>query len=196
MTAADDLGRLEELVGRECWSAKAGLDREWLVVLDLGDKVRRSLRLANPTLSFEQRTFEGSHAVVVEGVWRVDGPDGVVVSCLDVRTPTDRLDAGLAELIGRKVESAEANPPAHDLRVRFEGGYVLHAFVLEPLPAPKVSVPEGGPPPKPPRQPQACWTVWTPQGTVMVGPHGKLGDPKVPADPKPNGRRLELVDVD
>lgn len=192
---ADDLDRLDELVGEACWSAKAGLDREWLVVLDLGDKVRRSLRLANPTLSFEQRTFEGSHAVVVEGTWRLDGPNGVIVSCLDSRYPTDRLDAGLAELVGRKVESAKAEGPAHDLEVRFEGGYVLRAFVLEPLPQPPVPVGEGGRPPKPPPPPRACWTAWTPEGTVKVGPHGKLGDPRAPVPDPPSDRpKLELVD--
>lgn len=192
----EDISLLGDLVGQSCWSAAAGLDREWLVVLDIGERMRRSLRLANPALSFVQRTYEGSHAVVVEGCWRIDGPNQVVVSCLDVRTPTDRLQAGLDELKGRPVTAIEAAPPAHDLAVHFEGGFCLRAFVLEPLPPPAVSVPEGDRPPAPPPLPKASWTVFTPRGTVRAGPHGRLGDPRVPpTTPKgDDGPRLSLVD--
>ncbi|MEO1230358.1 MAG: hypothetical protein AAFZ18_15755 [Myxococcota bacterium] len=195
---ADDLSRLQELVGLRCWSAKAGLDREWLVVLDLGEKVRRSLRLANPTLNFQQRTYEGSHAVVVEGCWRIDGPGSVVTSCLDARHPTDRLQAGLEELEDLTVVGIEAQPPGHDLVVRFERDLCLRVFVLEPLPRPDASVPEGDRPPAPPRPPRCCWTVFTPAGSVRVGPHGQLGDPRSPhPDPKPpTGPNLSLVEDD
>lgn len=196
--ASDDLTLLDELVGQSCWSAAAGLDREWLVVLDLGERVRRSLRLANPTLNFQQRTYEGSHAVVVEGTWRVDGPEQVIVSCLDTRQPTDRLQAGLQELEGRTVIGVDAAGPAHDLTLRFEGDFALRVFVLEPLPQPDVSVPEGQRPPPPPKPPRSCWTVFTPSGSVRVGPHGRLGDPRAPEPPSPKSPppALSLVDDD
>lgn len=164
-------------------------------MLDLGERLRRSLRLANPILSFQQRTFEGSHGLIVEGCWRLDGPHRVIVSCLDVRAPTDRIRAGLEELEGRTLLEARAEPPGHDLVLRFDGGFSFRAFVLEPLPPPAISVPEGERPPPPPPPPRPAWTVWTPSGTVIVGPHGRLGDPRVPhPDPPPPGPRLALVD--
>lgn len=193
---ADDLTLLDDLKDQVCWSAAAGLDREWLVVLDLGEKVRRSLRLANPTLSFEQRTYEGSHAVVVEGSWRVDGPDEVIVSCLDSRHPTDRLNAGLAELVGKRLISAVAEPPAHDLVLTFEGGLVLRAFVLEALPAPARSVPEGARSPAPPPPPRTAWSAWTPTGMLKVGVHGRLGELGPSGEPPPHPGRPHLAVVD
>ena len=199
--ASDDLSQLGTLVGKPCWSAAAALNREWLVVLDLGERMRRSLRLANPTLNFQQRTYEGSHTIVIEGSWRLDGPDRVLATCLDVRQPTDRIQAALDELEGRLVVSADAPAPAHDLIVGFEGGYFLRAFVLEPLPPPAVSVPEGerSPPPSP-RPPGSCWTVSTPEGQVKVGPHGDLKGSEGPQEPPPSGLKpgpkLALVESD
>lgn len=193
---ADDLSLLGDLAGQSCWSAAAGLRRDWLIVLDLGERVRRSLRLANPVLSFQQRTYEGSHNVVVEGCWRLDGPDRVIATCLDVRAPNDRIEAALKELHGRTLTAARAEPPAHDLVLEFDGNFVLRAFVLEPLPAPATSVPEGERLPPPPPPPRCCWTVWTPRGTVMAGPHGRLGDPKRPLGPPSPSPRLSLVKED
>lgn len=174
-----------------------GLERDWLVVLELGEQVRRRLRLANPSLSFKQRTYEGSHTVVIEGSWRLEGPESVLVTCLDVRSPTDRVQAGLEELEGREVEAVEVQKPAHDLVVRFSGGFVLRAFVLEPLPAPAVSVPDGHRPPSSPQLPRSCWSVYTPSGQIQVGPHGRLGDPEIPERPTPGpgmGPKLSVIE--
>jgi hypothetical protein len=192
-----DLAVLEDLEGERCWSAAAGLERDWLVVIDLGARQRRSLRLANPRLSFEQRTFEGSAGVVVEAAWRIDGPDRVLASCLDARAPADRVRAGLAELEGRVVTGARAPPPGRDLALELEGGLVFRVFVLEPWPPPPISVPEGERPPPPPPPPRRAWMAWSPRGALVVGPHGRLGDPRGGlADPPPRGPSLALVDDD
>lgn len=190
---ADDPARLDELCGQRCWSAAAGLDKEWHLVVDLGTRERRSLRLANPLLSFEQRTFEGSHGVVVEGVWRLDGPEGVIASCLDARSPYDWVREGLERIEGLTLVSARAEPPGHDLELRFDGGFILRSFVLEPAPRQPEPVPGGERPRPPPPPPGIAWAAWTPTGLLMVGPHGRLGDPRSPS-PSPGGPRLALVD--
>ncbi|MBX2813519.1 MAG: hypothetical protein KTR25_17005 [Myxococcales bacterium] len=193
----DDLARVHELVGQRCWSAAAGSGQEWLVVLDLGERLRRQLRLANRSLSFQQRTYEGSHAVIVEGAWRLERENEVVVTCLDARSPTDRIQVGLKELEGRSVMAVEVQAPAHDLVLRFDQGVTLRVFVLEPLAASAVSVPEGerSLPTLPPRSPASCWRVYTPNGTLQVGPHGCLVVPEGPElPPEPNGPKLSVID--
>src|SRR5688572_33495201 len=80
-------GVLSDLIGCRCFSAISGSGVEFAFALHLGEKQRRHLRLANQRLSFLQRTYEGSHTLVVECTWRIDGPDGVIASCFGRAKP-------------------------------------------------------------------------------------------------------------
>jgi hypothetical protein len=65
-------GTLAGLIGLPLWSAAVGTERDPTLSLELGPERRRATRLANPDLSFVKRTFEGTHALLVEGAWRVE----------------------------------------------------------------------------------------------------------------------------
>ena len=140
---SEDLVVLEDLQGQLCWSAAVGLSDSWLCVLDIGERQRRGLRLANSALSFLQRTYEGSYSLVIEGPWRIDSEVEVLGSCFEAREPDDRLQQALDNLVGQKIVSAKAESPAHDLELTFEDGLILRVFSLEPAPAAAVSVPQG-----------------------------------------------------
>lgn len=70
---SDDVdATLAGLVGLPLWSAVVGTERDPTLSVELGPERRRATRLANPELSFVKRTFEGTHALLVEGAWRVE----------------------------------------------------------------------------------------------------------------------------
>jgi hypothetical protein len=89
------------------------------------------LRLPNPRLSFVERTYEGSHSLLVECVWRIDGPDGVIASCFDKAKPAGPRTDAVESLVDRAVESVKVSRPAFDLELSFEGGRVLRCFANE-----------------------------------------------------------------
>ena len=104
---------LQDLVGLRCFSAIAGSGVEFAFALHLGEKQRRFLRLANQRLSFLQRTYEGSHMLVVECTWRLDGPDGVIASCFDRAKPWTFPAVGGLQLC-RARRDQRGNPPWED----------------------------------------------------------------------------------
>ncbi len=114
--------------GKECWSVLATESGDDALVLDFGEKQRRSLRLANPALSFVQRTYEGEFSFLVECVWRLDGGEGVIATSLDedrahaVRTRKMRV------LEGRALREARVENEGYDLTLIFDGGYALRCF--------------------------------------------------------------------
>lgn len=129
---ADRLDALvADLIGRRCFAAIGGRDVEFAFILHIGEQEKRSLRLSNPRLSFLERTFEGSHTLLVECTWRIDGPEGVCASCLDAAKPVGPRDDALAELVDRAIERVSVEAPGFDLALAFEGGYTLRVFASE-----------------------------------------------------------------
>ncbi len=150
--------RVASLVGQTCWSALGGEPGDWTLVLDLGEQVRRSLRLGNRRLSFQQRTFEGSFGLLVECPWRLDGPEAVLTSCLDEPEPRGRLRAGLVQLEGLAVTAATLGLPGGDLSLSFDRGLTLEVFAAEA---------HG-------RTVRENWSLFTPAGQLTVGWRGRL----------------------
>jgi hypothetical protein len=149
---------LDDLIGCRCFSAISGPSVEFAFVLHLGERQRRFLRLANQRLSFLQRTYEGSHTLLVECTWRIDGPNGVLSSCFDRAKPGGPRDAALEDLVDRAVEGIELFRPGLDLDVRFEGGLVLRLFATEADEKSK----------------RNNWTYSCPFATATVGPRSRL----------------------
>ncbi|MEQ9499745.1 MAG: hypothetical protein RIT81_22895 [Deltaproteobacteria bacterium] len=158
----DDGQKLEalvkSLVGQPCWSAVAGDADDYALVLDFGEKHRRSLRLANPELTFLQRTYEGSHSLLVECPWRIDAPFGVAVSCFDARREDGKAKDALDQLLGREVVAVDATWPGFDLTLRLTDGWAVRVFCIE------VDEKSG----------RKNWHCWTPGGLVVVGPRSRV----------------------
>lgn len=183
---------VESLEGQPCFSTIVGEGDDYALVLDIGAKRRRSLRLANPRLSFLQRTFEGDCGLLVECPWRIEDEAQVIASCFDPRTPGGRGAAAVADLAERVVESVRTEPPGWDLTVRLSGGWTLRGFAIEPTarprhepeasaqssPASSTCAPQG----PAPRAGASNWAVWTPHGSLVVGPSSQLD-----ADPPEGG---------
>ncbi len=167
---------VETLVGQPCWSAVAGDADDYALVLDLGDKERRSLRLANPKLTFLQRTYEGSHSLLVECAWRIDAPYGVAVSCFDASRSTDRTLDALDQIAKRTVRAVETAWPGYDLTLRFDDGWALHAFAIE----------------TDEKSSRKNWHCWTPDGLVVVGPRSRV-EHATTAEARAAFRRLRLA---
>ena len=145
---------LDRVSGEQCWSVIVGSDADFPFVLHLGEKLRRSLRLANPRLSFLQRTYEGSISLLVECAWRLDGPDRVIASCWD--PPEVRREA-LENVVDQAVTVVRAEPPGYDLQVAFESGYALRCLSVE------TDV----------ERPRDNWHLYTPEALLRVGPRGR-----------------------
>jgi hypothetical protein len=152
------LSMLRLAIGRPCWSAMASQRTDWVIVLDLGEKKRRSMRLANPRLSFLQRTFEGEYSFLIECVWRLDGASGVIASCFDENHPGGPMHKGLSQIVGSQLEHADISSAGFDLSLGFEGGYALRCMSTE----------------VDPKRNRNNWSLWTPQGLVTIGPRGRL----------------------
>jgi hypothetical protein len=146
------------VIGRTCWSAIASVKTDWVIALDLGEKVRRAMRLANPRLSFLQRTYEGEHSFLIECTWRLDGEREVIASCFDSNQPGGLMHRALADLEGRAVSDVRIESVGCDLLLSFEGGLVLRTLATE----------------TDPRRKRGNWSFWSPEGLVTIGPRGAL----------------------
>ncbi len=145
---------LEQLRGQPCWSAIVGSGADFPFVLHFGEKLRRSLRLANPRLTFLQRTYEGAFSLLVECAWRVDAPSHVVASCWD--DSQARADA-LERLVDQNVAGVRANPPGYDLELAFDDGHVLRCLSVE----------------TDLHRPRDNWHLYTPEALLKIGPRAK-----------------------
>jgi hypothetical protein len=119
---------VRDAAGKECWSVLATESGDDALVIDLGEKQRRSLRLANPHLSFVQRTYEGEFSFLIECVWRLDGSEGVIVTSLDEDRAHGVRTRKMKVLEGRSLKDAVVENEGYDLTLVFDGGYYLRCF--------------------------------------------------------------------
>ena len=170
---------LESVIGETIWSAVEGPQGDYVLSLELGARRPRSMRLANPRLSFLKSTYEGEYGFLIECPWRIDAPDRVVVSYLGVLgqkdpPPADRIDV----LEGLTVMGIHAEPPVWDLTVRLSEGYVLRCFSAE------VDV----------GRKRGNWSLWSPEGPLQIGPAGRVKDIQASDRRADLRRRLQAVE--
>lgn len=168
----------DALIGLECWSVIGGTKDDLTLVLDMGNKQPRSLRLANRKLSFEQRTFEGSAGLFIQCPWRLESATSVIASCYDSGVENGPLADGWGDLEGQRVQAIETGPPGWDLSVRFENDRTLRAFCLE--------VDE--------RRRSGNWFLWGDHGTLDVGPRSRMVIAQAVPEEEPPLETLAVVD--
>ena len=173
--------RLAPIVGQRIWSAIAGPQGDYVLSLEVGEQVPRSMRLANPRLSFLKRSFEGEFGFLFECPWRLDGPDRVLVSYLGLIGRRDPpLSDDIRELNDRVIERVEVIGPGWDLALHLADGAVLRAFSAE------VDV----------RRKRNNWAFWSPEGPLTVRPGGRIAEREAPSRQERMRRRLEALPDD
>ena len=172
------IDRVRSCIGATIWSAIAGPQGDYVLSLEAGPRQRRSMRLANPRLSFVQRTYEGAYGFLIECPWRLHGPRGVIVSHLGLLGREDPpFSDRIGEMEDRLIEAVELEPPMFDLTIRLSGGLVLCGLSSE------VDV----------RKQRNNWQFWSPRGPVTIGPAGRIGEKPHPDDDR---HGLHAVDED
>lgn len=158
MSAAKLRVILQELKGALCFSVIVGGAGEALV-LDFGKRRPRSLRLANKKLSFAQRTFEGEQGLLIDCGFALDGPRGRVATHVEGSTVDG--PSPLRVLEGDRVVKVTLPAPGLDPVLTWKSGHILRVW------AHRVD----------PRGRRENWAVWSKQGSLAVGPGGRISAP-------------------
>ena len=171
---------LQTVVGETIWSAIVGGTNDYVLSLQMGEREPRSARLANPRLSFLQRTYEGSVGFLIECPWRLDGPERPICSNLSV---LDRDVRSLEEFgwlfMDLTVESFEFDRRAGDLQLHFASGDRLSIFAAE-VQAPRTTRPKSGLADRGVRQRRRQssrrnnWSFWSPLGGFEIAKSGEI----------------------
>lgn len=114
--------------GRECWSVIGGASTGSAISIKFGDRVPLLRPLQNPTLSLEDRAFDGERSLIVYCDWRLDRGSGIVCTSQTV-DDVGTLDlSALNQIKGQIVQDIEFTSRMYDLRIQFVNGYHLSVF--------------------------------------------------------------------
>lgn len=117
-----------EVRGRECWSVIGGASTGSAISMRFGNRVPLRRPLQNPTLSLEERIFDGERSLIVYCDWRLDHGSSVVCTSQTV-DDLGTLDlSAFNQIKGQIVQDIEFTSRMHDLRIRFANGYHLSVF--------------------------------------------------------------------
>ena len=202
----DDRARIEEFLesalNETVWAAITGSRGDYVLSLQLGARERRSARLANPRLNFLQRTYEGSIGFLIECPWRLDGPQGVLLSYVSALELENSEAVGdVPEFVDLTLESFTLEGSPWDLDLYFSGGHRLRCFCAEIATgddntwrAQALSSRETRR--KFRRIVRNNWSFWSPVGSLVVGPSGRVLQNEEPPVEALRRRLREIMDVD
>lgn len=126
---------IRAVVKKPCWNVSAGGLAGKSFSLAFGTKVPRSRPLNNPEATEDYRLFHGELTLLVWCSWRLDGPNEVIAS--GDQEPEIFAPRLRRALIGSAVSTAEVRSAACDLRIEFDGNFVLHVF-CDRMPEPDI----------------------------------------------------------
>lgn len=125
----NNMDLLQRLVGCECWHCFLLPDSS-VLSLAIGEKLPNPSKRAAQHRPGDPRRFRPEFGLWIECAWRLDSDRAVITVWSDKGpAPNGPLAKGIEQLYGRKVTAVETCPPAWDLVVKFEGGYLLKVFV-------------------------------------------------------------------
>jgi len=118
------------LTGQTCWSVQvSGVGS--LANMHFGDKIKRAKPMIHQDfrITMEERAYQGQYILYLEECpWRLDGPEGVLVTWMDSSDPGGRIYEKLPVLKGQSVIKTDILQPGLDLMIQFDGGYTLRVF--------------------------------------------------------------------
>ncbi len=117
----------DSLIGKRCWSVIAGAGAGSMVSLAFGEKLQRKRPLRNPTLSPEQREFDGEFVLFVkDSAWRVLSENNKVICTSDDNNESGGpMLSGLNQLIGSYVFSINVANDTGGLDLFFSDGLCI-----------------------------------------------------------------------
>ncbi len=114
------------LVGKECWSRKAGAGTGSMVSFDLGKKIRRTNPVRNPMLSEDQLNFIGEFGLfIMSAKWHVMNESGIICDSGDNNSPNGPMLVGLDRLVGKLVVSWDFVDELFGFELNFNDGISL-----------------------------------------------------------------------
>jgi len=117
--------------GQRCWSVIGGAGSGSVISLQFGIKVPLSKWSKNPTLSPEERRFEGERILTIYCDWRLEA---VEIICSSQDADGTSIDLRALESIKNCVVSEISfTSRQHDLRVEFDNGMSLAVFCDLPV---------------------------------------------------------------
>ena len=117
-----------ELPQKACWSVIAGNGSGSVICLDFGRKLPRIKPLKNPTLTEEQRNYEGEYSLYIECAWRLQTKKQVLCSSTSSNMTGQDMLNGLSQLIGGQVVKVAVRALGGDLTIHFDNGLILLVF--------------------------------------------------------------------
>lgn len=123
---AEPKALLSELVGKECWSVIAGPGTGSMVTLAFGEKIRRTRPIKNPSLSEEQRQFEGEFVVFIKDAYWCLYQCGQQLCTSNESNEIDGpLLSGLRQLVGKPIISASVIDNRGAFELANDNGFCL-----------------------------------------------------------------------
>jgi len=126
--AAQLASALQKLVKKPFCLFDVGPSDSPFVDLHFGKKIERAEPLPYTREGDEVGHFEGEMSLYISCVWRLDSPDDVICGCWDDKSLDGQMRTGLGRLLGRTVRRVLTQPPAWDLTIELDEGWLLHVF--------------------------------------------------------------------
>jgi hypothetical protein len=124
-TMADVAAEVQRSLLKSCWYVSCGGSVGTTFQLVLGEKILRSVPVANPAHSDDFRHFEGEANLLVWCTWRLDSADAPLTSSDDA---VEHVEKVLERLVGQTVVDVRVDLPGWDLHLDFTEGARLHIF--------------------------------------------------------------------
>lgn len=119
---------LEEVAGRRLSRIVAGEGTGSAVDFCFSARPGELVRITPARIRSFRPSVETPYGLLVKCAWRLDGETGVVCGGWDDNTEGGPMLTGLAQLVGREIETVDLTEPGLDLTMRFAGGLVLRVF--------------------------------------------------------------------
>jgi len=120
---------LQGLRGKECWNFGGGPGTGSMMTLDFGKKALWPVNSIKTGLTPAKQRFRGEISVYVQfAAWRLESKSAVVCSSTSSNHEGGPMQTGMAQVVGRRVQTVELSHPGLDLTIEFEGGLWLRVF--------------------------------------------------------------------